>query len=324
MAFLPAPKVSKLELEDHILKNFDLGKVISYRKLKKGLANCLFNIKTTKGNFALKIAIRHNSNKINYEIDFLNSIKGLPTPKLLKTKHNKYFFDYKGHRTLVYPFLLGKEINKFTNKMLFEVGEFLGKLHLQTKGFQSSIKRTDFYNISSNRLSRIVRESRHQKNLKIEKAVLYLKENTLKYKLPPSLPNGAMHIDLKPENTLFDKGKLTGVVDFDNSYNGPLVFDLADTLAWFCSKKGEFNINQAKIIYEGYISVRKLSKQEHKYLFEALHRVFCAIVLCGIDYLNQKKLPEKYIVWAIDNLLETQKNLKITKDKFQKIFKENL
>src|SRR3990167_3306679 len=160
MAFLPAPKVSKTELEDHILRNFDLGKIVSYKKLKKGLVNCLYHIKTTKGNFALKIAIRHNSNKINYEIDLLNSIKGLPVPKLLKTKNGKYFFNYKGHRTLVYPFLSGKEEREFTNKMLFEVGEFLGKLHLQTDGFKSSIKRTDFYGISSSNIKRVVERSR--------------------------------------------------------------------------------------------------------------------------------------------------------------------
>ena len=206
--------------------------------------------------------------------------------------------------------------------MLFEVGKFLGKLHLQTEGFKSSVKRTDFYDVSYKRVARVVKESRYQKNLKIKKAVFYLKENALKYKLPTSLPNGAMHIDLKPENTLFRNGKLTGVVDFDNSYNGPLIFDLADTLMWFCSKKGKFDMEGAKVIYKGYTSVRKLTIREQQSLFNALHRVFCAIILCGIDYLNHKKLPEKYIVWTIDNLLETQKNLKITKGEFQEIFKE--
>jgi len=320
MAFLPAPKATKTEIEDHILKNFNIGKLLSYKKIKKGLANCIYYIKTTKGDFAFKIAIRHNSNKIYYEIKLLNSIHGLPIPKPIKTKDDKYIFDYKGHRTLVYPFLPGKEEEKFTKNMFFEVGKFLGKLHLQTEGFIPPVKRTDFYNTSLKRIKRVVKESRHQKNIKIQKAVSYLKENTLKYKLPAGLPNGAMHIDFKPENTLFIKGKLTGVVDFDNSYNGPLIFDLADTLAWFCSKNGKFDMNGAKIIYQGYKSVRKLTTQEHQALFDALHRAFCAIVLCGIDYLNHKNLPEKYIVWAVDNLLETQKNLKITKGEFQKIF----
>ena len=68
--------------------------------------------------------------------------------------------------------------------MLFEVGKFLGKLHLQTEGFKSSVKRTDFYDVSYKRVARVVKESRYQKNLKIKKAVFYLKENTSKYKLP--------------------------------------------------------------------------------------------------------------------------------------------
>jgi homoserine kinase type II len=321
MAFLPAPKVTKTEIEKHLFEHFNLGKLLSYKKLKKGLANCIYHIKTTKGDFAFKISIRHNSKKINYEIKLLNTIHGLPIPKPIKTKNGKYLFDYKGHKTFIYPFLPGKEEKKFTQEMLFEVGKFLGKLHLQTEGFSSPVRRTNFYGISYQGIKRIVQESRYQKNLKIKKAVFYLKENALKYKLSAGLPLGAMHIDLKPENTLFAKGKLAGVVDFDNSYNGPLIFDLADTLAWFCSKKGNFNINEAKKIYQGYKSVRKLTTKEQQTLFDALHKVLCAIVLCGIDYLNHKKLPEKYIIWLIDNLLETEKNLKLTREQFQKIFR---
>jgi homoserine kinase type II len=316
MAFLPAPKVTGEDIEDHLSRFFDLGRFLSYKKLKKGFANSLYHIKTSKGDYVFKIAIRNNPDKVQYEIDLLTGIRGLPVPQPIKTKNGKYLFDFKGHKTFIYTFLPGREEKKFTKRMLFEVGEFLGKLHLQTDGFASPVERTDFYSISAKKLRRVIEESRRIKNAKVRRAVLYLEKNALGYKLPAGLPKGAMHIDMKPENVLFAKGRLTGVVDFDNSYIGPLVFDLADTLMWFCSKGGLFDTMRAKAIYKGYESARKLNPPEREALFDALHNVYLAISLCGVDYLAQKKLPERFVVWVIDNLLETEKNFQFTKEEF--------
>lgn len=317
MAFLSGPKITKAELKRHLAKHFNLGTLLSYQRLERGYANSLYHVKTTKGDFVVKIAVRHNSEKINYEIKLLNSLQDLPVPKLLKTKGNKDFFDYRGHKTLVYPFLPGEEKKKFTKSMLFEVGNFLGKLHLQTEGFVSPVKRIDYYEVSPARIKRVAKESHNQKDVKIKGALQYVKENALKYVLPASLPSGAMHIDLKPENTLFIGERLTGVVDFDNSYNGPLIFDLADTLMWFCSRRGTFDMEGAKKIYQGYQGARKLNMQERNLLLTALHRVFCGITLCGIDLLNKKTLPKDLVVWVIDNLLEAEKNLKMTNEQSQ-------
>ena len=77
---------------------------------------------------------------------------------------------------------------------------------------------------------------------------------------------------------------------------------------------------KAKIIYAGYQSVRKFNLLERRELFNALHRVYLALNLCCIDLLDQGKLPEYFIVWLIDNLLNTEKNLKLTPTEFAKIF----
>jgi len=35
MTFLPAPKATKEEIDAHILRNFNVGKLLSYKKIKK-------------------------------------------------------------------------------------------------------------------------------------------------------------------------------------------------------------------------------------------------------------------------------------------------
>mgnify|MGYP001620088207 FL=1 len=217
MPFLPSPKVNKIELKNHLSKYFSLGKLLYYKKFKKGLGNSLYHIKTTKGDFVFKIVIRNSPYKIYYEIDLQNTITNLPIPKPIKIKNRGYLFDYHGYKAFIYKFLPGKETNKFSKQMLFRVGKFLAKLHLQTEGFSSSIKRIDRYALTPVKLKYVIQESNDLKHPKIKKAISYLKSNALKYKLSTKLPKGAMHMDVKPENTLFKKGHLSGVLDFDIS-----------------------------------------------------------------------------------------------------------
>lgn len=317
---LPAPSVTKQELRTILAKHYDLGELLSYSKMKKGLANSLYRLHTTKGDFTLKIAIRNNPIRIRYEIDLLNHLYNLPTPRPIETKSGGHLFNHKGHKSFVYPFLLGRETKRFTGNMLREVGEFLGKLHLETIGFTSHIERMEFYNISPKNFKKIIKGSEKLSDPKIQEALSYLETNTLRYRLPYSLPKGAMHIDLKPENTLFVGGKLSGVVDFDNSYIGPLVLDLANTLMWFCSKDGRFDKSKAKAIYFGYQKVRKLTQQERRFFFEAFHWAPLTHMLIDIYFLALRKLPKNYILWGLNNLLETEKGFRFTKSEFLRMF----
>ncbi|MBU1036522.1 homoserine kinase [Patescibacteria group bacterium] len=305
---------------NNFLRQYNVGSLLSFKKFKKGLANQVYHLKTTKRNYTFKIIIRHAPAKIKYEIDLLNHLKNLPTAKPIKNINGKYLTKFNNQTVLLYSYLKGEEKVKFSDKMISQTAIFLAKLHLQTENFQTKVKRLEFYNISKNKLELILKVSQKLKTPSIKSALNYIEQNFLKYKLPGNLPKGAMHIDLKPENTLFVKNKLTGVVDFDNSYNGPLVLDLANTMMWYCSKEGNFNLKRAKIIYDSYNKIRKLTTIEKKYLFKALHFAFLSHVLVDIYFLALKKLPQSYINWGLKNLLLTEKNLKISKQKFSKIF----
>lgn len=304
--------------------NYNLGELLSYQRVKKGFANVVIKVKTTKGKYILKIAVRNNPNsRVQYEVDLLNFIKGLPTPRPIKAKNGKCLLNYnRTNKAFIYPYLPGYQLKRFDKSKLRQVGRFLGRMHLQTRDFKPSVKRVEMYDIDRKYFREMIRVSRKKlKDKKTQKWVSYIENNLLRYLLPKSLSKGGMHIDCKPENALFVKGKLTGVIDFDNSYNGPLALDLANTLMWFCSKKGKFDIDSALTIYQGYRQVRKLNKQEREYLFEALHFAFLSHMMVDFYYLALHKLPLWYIIWGMANLCETEKNLIITKDEFKKIFK---
>ncbi|PIR82998.1 hypothetical protein COU19_02955 [Candidatus Kaiserbacteria bacterium CG10_big_fil_rev_8_21_14_0_10_56_12] len=127
-----------------------------------------------------------------------------------------------------------------------------------------------------------------------------------------------MHIDLKPENTLFVRGRLSGVVDFDNPYTGPLILDLANTLMWFCSSKGVFDVARARTICRAFVSKRIPTPAEKAALFDAYHYAVLSHVLMDI-YLEYSKdypsirIPESYMLWGVDNLLSAEQRFPLTR-----------
>lgn len=319
------------------LSNYNLGKLLAYKRINSGFANAMLKLKTTQGDYILKIVVRNNPYKVRYEVDLLNFIKNLPVPKPVKAKNGEYLLNYSAtNKAFIYKYLRGNQINDFDNQKLKQVGEFLGRLHQQTVHFKSSIKRFKFYTTSSAVLKERVNECYKIKNIETRRNLNYIKENLSKYFLSKNLPSGAIHIDFKPENSIFIKNKLNGVVDFDNSLFGPLIFDLAITMMWFCSRAGKFYFNKAVIIYRTYNKVRKISKLEKNNLFKALHLCLLGHILAAYYHLVISLRPfdnkkgewyiknvvglRGHIKWLINNFLETEKRFTISKSEFRKFF----
>lgn len=309
---------------EKFLTNYDIGKLVSFKRVKKGFANRVFYLRTTQGEYILKIAVRNNpNNRFKYEVELLEHLKGrgLPVPEIIRSKKSKLFLRYQGHGAFVYKYLPGKQLEKFSSAMFREVGTLVAKIHLATARFKSSVKRMELYNVYPSLFKRQVALSRKTKDKKILGAIDYFEQELPKYFLPKFLPKGAMHIDVKPENTLFKNGHLSGLVDFDNSYNGPLVFDLAHTLMWFCARNGKFDFTKTKTVYNAYNKIRRLTKTEKANMLRALHYSCLSHSFIDIYFqIHRKELSLAYVYWGIDNLLPAHKYLLKNEAKFKKIF----
>ncbi len=316
------------------LSNYNLGKLLEYKRINSGFANAMIKLKTTKGDHVLKIVIRNNPYRIRYEIDLLNFLKNLPLPKPLEAKNEKYLLDYGPNKAYIYKFIPGRQIIKFSDSVLKRVGALLAKIHLQSKHFKSKVKRFELYTVE-NRFREMVNRSKKVKNPVIKKNLDYVRQNLPKYFLPKTLPQGAIHTDFKPENTIFLNKKNNGLVDFDNSYRGTLILDLAITVMWFCSN-GKLNLNKALLIYRAYNQARKLTKAEKEYFFQAVHYAHISVALICFYvfavnyrgfvikekgyYITNIKTFKPFMKWIINNFLQAEKKFIMSKKEFRKIF----
>ena len=112
---------------------------------------------------------------------------------------------------------------------------------------------------------------------------------------PQGLPEGVIHADLFPDNVFFDKGEVSGLIDFYFACHDMLAYDLAIMLnAWCFEADVNFNITKARALLAGYQSVRPLSAEE----IEALPILAAGAAMRFLttrlyDWLNQ---PEDALV----------------------------
>ncbi len=274
-----------------------LERIKSVKKFEKGAINETYKIATNKNVYVLRLYNRESLNEIDFEVKLLSALKGLPTPEL--QKFNGKFSDYCLERpAVIYKYIEGEHLKSFTSEQLIQIGEFLGEFHNQTKEFKYDGERTEYYGFDEDKIQLyldIINKSDVPFQERLNDIVKIVRENNP----ADDYVKGPIHIDVKPENVLFEDNKLSGVIDFDNAYIGPLILDLAKTMIWFGIKNDRFDIDASNIILEGYNKKNYISGNEIKRIPEIMKFAFASHLLVDYYMMARKKIPVKYFEYLM-------------------------
>ena len=80
--------------------------------------------------------------------------------------------------------------------------------------------------------------------------------------LPTDLPRGFIHGDLFADNILYHQGEPAAIIDFEDSCNYYLAFDLGSALYGTCIKNGKLDFKRSRDLITGYQGVKRLTEQE--------------------------------------------------------------
>ncbi|HET9915567.1 MAG TPA: homoserine kinase, partial [Candidatus Binatia bacterium] len=151
-------------------------------------------------------------------------------------------------------------VSSITPAQLTAIGYALANLHLLGRSYKKGIDNR----FSFNRIVGIYRDVRRQLPTHLKNIIRVLDDEFgyLENYLDNNLPKGIIHGDLFPDNVKFKGNRLTGVMDFEASCRGKLIYDLATAVNALCFVDGRYQIDRFEALIAGYESLRPLSLPE--------------------------------------------------------------
>ncbi len=259
--------VGDADLED-LLKDYDLGAVLSFKGIAEGVENSNFLLRTEAGSFILTLYEKRVSEAdLPFFLGLMEHLagRGIRCPLPVKARDGKALRCVAGRPAAIISFLEGMWVRRPKREHCAAVGRAMAEMHAAGRDFE--IARVNALALKDWRplfeMSR-ARADTIEPGLEtfVSAELAFLEANW-----PAGLPEGVIHADLFPDNVFFLKGELSGLIDFYFACNDLLAYDLAVGLnAWCFEPDNSFNVTKGGALIRAYEEVRPLSEEERRAL----------------------------------------------------------
>jgi homoserine kinase type II len=266
---------------EKILKNWDIGKIKKIKLSEEGVVNYNWFVETDKGKYFLrKFVMNRKISDLKFEIDYLKKLQvsgfKYPTPNPIATIKNKFLVGINKKYFWLDNFIEGKIRREFKKKELGEVAKMISEYHniLEKLKLKSGGKDIDDLGRKGvlnemegfiRKLSKLKKLSKEEKNYLNETEKLIPILNGVNVRKYSRLKKYAIHRDLHQDNILWHRGKISGVLDFENVAfgNDTFVKDICIILQYSCSDNElRLNFANARFFLREYKKYRKLKEKE--------------------------------------------------------------
>jgi homoserine kinase type II len=271
-----------------------LGQLRRLEHCCAGAVNLVCEAENAQGEFIVKFYDQRFKDQVEVQTALLEKLR-LPVPHPMRFE-GKLFFPIGNRLGVVYPKLSGETKKAFAVEELQQVGAFLGAFHTLPDAQKFKGPERKLYDLSDDRIASIVELAM---NAGLPRQELLHEGSALlkNLRLPSALPTGAVHVDVKPDNILFQAGQLSGVLDFDNMHRGVFLVDLAKAMMWFGMKGKTFNLGTARAVLKGYETARPLNPEEKVLLTKALHFAFVSHIVVDFEMRALRFTTEEYFAY---------------------------
>lgn len=253
--------VSEVELAQW-LRNYSVGRLESLEPIKAGIENSNFFVTTTQGRYVLTLFERLPADELPFYLDLMAHLArhGIPCPAPIADLSDKYLRELNGKPAALVTRLPGRSLESPGEAECVELGALLARMHLAGRSYAGYLENP--------RGPKWWRFAAAQVRSFLDQAKLRLLEDELAFQAQhrfPDLPRGPVHADLFRDNALFDRGRISGVVDFYFAGVDCLLFDLAVCANDWCLD-GRFGLekSRARALLESYECVRPLAALERE------------------------------------------------------------
>jgi homoserine kinase type II len=243
------------------LGNYSVGALVACEPIKAGIENTNYFVTTGQGRYVLTLFERLPAEELPFYLDLMAHLArhGIPCPAPIADLHDRYLQSLNGKPAALVTRLPGRSVDKPGERECGELGALLGRMHLAGRSFPAYLENPrgpKWWRFAAKEVSPFL-DSR-QKDL-LEKELQYQSEQRF-----PDLPRGPVHADLFRDNTLFEKDRISGVVDFYFAGVDCLLYDIAVCVNdWCLAEDGAaLHAGRTRALLSGYQGMRAFTPLE--------------------------------------------------------------
>ena len=252
-------KVTEAELSAW-LGNYSLGSLKAIEPIKAGIENTNYFVTTSEGRYVLTLFERLPADELPFYLDLMAHLArhGIPCPAPIADLHDRYLQHLNGKPAALVTRLPGRSIDAPGEHDCGELGALLARMHLAGRSYtvyQENPRGPKWWRFAAKEVGGFL--SKNQTSL-LESELRFQAEQRF-----PDLPRGPVHADLFRDNTLFEKGRISGVIDFYFAGVDCFLYDVAVCANdWCLAGAASLEAGRTRALLAGYQGVRPFSPLE--------------------------------------------------------------
>jgi homoserine kinase type II len=251
--------VTEAEL-DAWLKQYSVGQLKSLEPIKAGIENTNYFVTTAQGAYVLTLFERLPAAELPFYLDLMAHLArhGIPSPAPIADLADHYLQTLKGKPAALVTRLPGRSIERPAEAECAELGALLARMHLAGRSYPAFLENPrgpKWWRVAANDLKPHLGK---EETTLLESELAFQAQHRF-----PDLPRGPVHADLFRDNALFQKGRISGVIDFYFAGVDCMLYDVAVCANDWCLDEN-FELEKARMdaLMAAYETVRPLTPGE--------------------------------------------------------------
>jgi len=251
--------VSEEELSAWLLQ-YSVGRLAGCEPIKAGIENSNYFVTTTQGRYVLTLFERLPAAELPFYLDLMAHLArhGIPCPAPIADLSDRYLQSLKGKPAALVSRLPGKSIERPDAAACGELGALLARMHLAARSYGAYLENPrgpKWWRVAAREVKDFLDKDKYEL---LEREIEFQAQHRF-----PDLPRGPVHADLFRDNALFERGRISGVIDFYFAGVDCLLYDVAVCVNDWClvdpAGDGVLDAERTRALLAAYHAVRPLT-----------------------------------------------------------------
>lgn len=241
------------------LRNYSLGELRVSEPIEAGIENTNYFVTTTQGRYVLTLFERLPAEELPFYLQLMAHLArhGIPCPAPIADLSDRYLGVLNGKPAALVTRLPGRSLEEPHPAHCAELGALLARMHLAGRSYSAFLENPrgpKWWRLAARDVGPFLDDAKRKL---LEAELAFQAEQRF-----PDLPRGPVHADLFRDNTLWDDGRISGVVDFYFAGVDCFLYDVAVCANDWCLDGAGLQAERLRAFLGAYNAVRPFTAHE--------------------------------------------------------------